>query len=599
TVSVFKNTSTAVGTISYAAKQDYTTGVTTPLSVAIGDLDGDGKADLAVANYGSNTVSIFRNTSTAVGTMSYASGQKTGSGPISIAIGDLDGDGKVDLAVINESSATVSVFRNTSTAVGTISYAAKQDYTTGTEPYSAAIGDLDGDGKADLAVANASSYTVSVFRNLNGIEESIIGTLQNQIVQLSGGSGTDQRNYSIISFPFKNPSVNTLLEELGPYDNSQWRLFRYNGSNREYSVNFGNINSGEGYWFIQRESNNIEMGGESVDITEGSYKMDLVSGFNLIGNPFVWTLNWGEVIDYNVEKGTISLDDFESDYQTSVYAWRTSWRLSSNLEKFEGGFIKTTRAISNFEIPLSALNNAGGRIANELPQKKDIDIDDERWKLNFHIYSPSYDYHLGGIGLSPSASDQKDIWDGSTLPRFIEYLEVDFGDGITRSMKHLDENKSWSFKLPNNLNESSIHLTWDQPISSVNTIILVDSKSRHIFDLSSSRGINISNDPSIVYYLYFGKKESILDQLNLPFDVMHEIYPNPTENKLNIRLYASDHKVGTLKMIGMDGKEILNYSINLEKGMNNHQIRLEELQIPEGIYYLNINNRISTKLIKK
>ncbi|MEQ8548418.1 MAG: FG-GAP-like repeat-containing protein [Cyclobacteriaceae bacterium] len=443
----------------------------------------------------------------------------------------------------------------------------------------------------------SSSATITI--NLNDIDESLIGTLENQIVQPSGGSGTSQRNYSIISFPFRNPSVSTLLGELGPYDNSQWRLFRYNGSNQEYSVNFTDINSGQGYWFIQRESNNIQMGGTSVDITEGSYKMNLVNGFNLIGNPFAGTLNWREVIDYNVDKGTISLTDFESENQTSIYTWRTSWRLSSNLEKFEGGFIKTTRAISNFEIPLSAVNNAGGRIAQELPQKTEIYIDDEHWKLNFHLHSPSYDYYLGGIGLSPLASDQKDILDGSTLPRFIEYLEVDFGDGITRSMKHLDENKSWSFKLPNNLKESSIHLTWDRPISSVNTIILIDSKSQQIVDLSSSSGINVSNDPTIEYYVYFGKKESILDQLNLPFDVIHEIYPNPTENKLNIRLYASDHKVGTLKLISMDGKEILNYSINLEKGMNNHEIRLEELQVPEGIYYLNINNRISTKLIKK
>ncbi|MCA6413679.1 MAG: VCBS repeat-containing protein, partial [Cytophagales bacterium] len=164
-VSVFRNTG-SVGTISYAAKVDFTTG-SFPYSVSIGDLDGDGKADLALANEGSNTVSVFRNTGSA-GTISYAAKVDftTGSLPFSVSIGDLDGDGKADLAVANYSSNTVSVFRNTGSP-GTISYAAKVDFTTGSGsgPNSVSIGDLDGDGKADLAVANYNSNTVSVIRN--------------------------------------------------------------------------------------------------------------------------------------------------------------------------------------------------------------------------------------------------------------------------------------------------------------------------------------------------------------------------------------------------------------------------------------------------
>ncbi|MFM7486515.1 MAG: FG-GAP-like repeat-containing protein, partial [Cytophagales bacterium] len=163
TVSVFNNTGSS-GTVSFATKVDFTTGVG-PVSLAIGDLDGDGKPDLTVANYGSNTVSVFRNTGSS-GTVSYATkvDVATGSLPRSVAIGDLDGDGKPDLAVANEGSDSVSVLRNTGSR-GTVSFAAKVDFTTGADPRSVAIGDLDGDGKPDLAVANLSSNTVSVIRN--------------------------------------------------------------------------------------------------------------------------------------------------------------------------------------------------------------------------------------------------------------------------------------------------------------------------------------------------------------------------------------------------------------------------------------------------
>ena len=198
-VSVLRNTS--AGSITFAAPNDFSTG-TNPRSIAAADLDGDGKLDLAVPNSNGNnsgpsTVSVLRNTSTA-GAVSFAS-QITftvGANPNSIAIDDIDGDGKPDLVVTNanvQSSdpvQTISVLRNTST-VGTISFANQQTFNVGSKPGAVAIGDIDGDGKPDLAVANSDNIsnvavnpdTISVLRNT-----STVGTISfaNQLTFATG-----------------------------------------------------------------------------------------------------------------------------------------------------------------------------------------------------------------------------------------------------------------------------------------------------------------------------------------------------------------------------------------------------------------------------
>jgi FG-GAP-like repeat len=86
--------------------------------------------------------------------------QKNGSA--SLAIGDLNGDGSVDLAIAKRDHATVSTFTN----AGDASAWSKRDYQA---PAAAvAIGDVNGDGRLDVATANFGSNTVSVFANRTG-----------------------------------------------------------------------------------------------------------------------------------------------------------------------------------------------------------------------------------------------------------------------------------------------------------------------------------------------------------------------------------------------------------------------------------------------
>jgi hypothetical protein len=165
TVSVLLNTTTAgAGTPIFAPQQTFAVG-TQPVGVAAADVNGDGRPDLAVANFSSNTVSVLLDTTVAgAGAASFAPQQTFAVNlPDGVAAADLDGDGRPDLAVTNNGFKTVSVLLDTTPAgAATASFAAQQTFSVGTGPTGVAAADLDGDGRPDLAVANFGGASVSV-----------------------------------------------------------------------------------------------------------------------------------------------------------------------------------------------------------------------------------------------------------------------------------------------------------------------------------------------------------------------------------------------------------------------------------------------------
>lgn len=139
---------------------------TNPSSIASGDFNGDGIADLAVTNQAGNTLTILLGNGD--GTFKQAAGSPltTGSSPASVVAADFNGDGFLDLAVANSSDNTVSVFLGN----GNGTFAAKTDFPTGASPVALAAADFNVDGRIDLAAADLTANTVSILLNLgNGL----------------------------------------------------------------------------------------------------------------------------------------------------------------------------------------------------------------------------------------------------------------------------------------------------------------------------------------------------------------------------------------------------------------------------------------------
>jgi len=206
-------------------------------SVTSADFNGDGKPDIAVVSDASNKAYVLLNTSTGFGNinLSFAAAVNfsVGTSPQSITSADFDGDGKFDLAVANWSSNNVSVLLNSTPLPGTASFGAAANFAAGTNPVYITSADFDADGKPDLAVANgASSNFTTVLLNTFPDSTAPTGT----IVIDAGNASTNSTAVTLTL---------TCTDDVGctqmqfSNDNATWSTAETNATSKSWTLALG------------------------------------------------------------------------------------------------------------------------------------------------------------------------------------------------------------------------------------------------------------------------------------------------------------------------------------------------------------------------
>ena len=187
-----------------------------PVGIAVGDFNGDGYQDLAIANLNGNNVAVLLGNG--AGTFAPVPGSPfaTGTNPDFVAIADFNGDGIQDLAVSNLNSNNVTVLLGN--GAGGFTAASGSPISVGTSPQAVAIADFNGDGKLDLAVPNYSGTVSILLGNGSGGFTAASGS-----PFASGGMSA-----SAVVGDFNGDGIADLA--VGTYDTSSVAVFLGNGS---------------------------------------------------------------------------------------------------------------------------------------------------------------------------------------------------------------------------------------------------------------------------------------------------------------------------------------------------------------------------------
>ncbi len=419
-----------------------------------------------------------------------------------------------------------------------------------------------------------------------------------------------QKFYQIISIPLNldNPTVADVFEDdLGELDPKEWRISRYD-PNTSLSVELKStdaISRGAGYWLIIKESGkSITTGaGSSVlDTKDGTFEIQLLNGWNQIGNPFNFTLDWTQVEALN-PTSDIRRDEF--------YIYDQGFKKVTTLRPFEGGFIRAN-STTMLRVPASARvdDASNGRLLGQ----NTTSTSDGAWSLPVNITNEYVESNYSGFGMTSGASNGLDEHDRLRPPKFANYANLTFENefisttkGVSQEIAALEDHHIYDFYVESNITGETT-LSWDN--SSVQKLhqqmILFDHSKQKKIDMKLISQYRYERKSGEKFSVYFGNRAFIERELKPSLIYVGEPYPSPATEVVAIpfTIPASiEYADVKLTLLDAKGREVATrIDQRVESGFHNSTIALSEYRLAKGVYFAKLvilANRMEKTVIKK
>ncbi|MEP1096442.1 MAG: T9SS type A sorting domain-containing protein [Cyclobacteriaceae bacterium] len=400
-------------------------------------------------------------------------------------------------------------------------------------------------------------------------------------------------SYRMFSIPYElaDKSLVSIFDELGGYDQDKWRIFHYsNGQYIELLDGLNNITLGDGYWFNTTVPDfSIEVGAGTVaeDVTPNNpFTRSFVQGWNQIGNPYPFAINWSDIQSTNPDQGLGSLQLYQNG----------SYQTSSTLNSWEGAFVFCETA-GSVNFPLSA--NTSGRMVGSTTE-------DFEWKIDLSLELNGLT-QASAVGMHQQASQSKDRMDEIAVPRFISYLEMTtqhpeyFAPKFSSDIVPPSDTNEWTFTLESNRNEGLAILQWD--MTSLNDVagkaFLMDLATLEVLDMSQAAEYHFNWKNGKQFSIYYSKDGVFVPSHNH----IGEAYPNPFNESIQIPLLVnSEEQLLVVTVVDAMGREVT----QLRKSFDGGGLYTFEwdgkdvngLEINDGVYFYQVDLNGKKKVIR-
>ncbi|RPI63441.1 MAG: VCBS repeat-containing protein, partial [Planctomycetaceae bacterium] len=208
------------GMLAYTTSVNYTSGGTNPGAIAVGDLNGDGYADMVVTTTGPRPRMINVLLNNGYGIMSAPTSYATPSvrRMYDIHLADVDGDGDLDIVSAGSLSRLVTVITLLNNGDGTFSAPiySQTNVRSNLGVVASAVGNIDGDNALEVIVGN--SRRIEVMDNAGGgafVQDAVVLTGARTLRQIQMVDTDGDGIMDLMAIPNKVPSTVSILRNPG------------------------------------------------------------------------------------------------------------------------------------------------------------------------------------------------------------------------------------------------------------------------------------------------------------------------------------------------------------------------------------------------